>query len=418
LEGLVSSYEEKYNVKPENLPVNFRFGKLISKIAEMAGSRVAVIIDEYDKPLTDNIDNPETYETIRRILQDFYGELKSCDEYLQLVFLTGVTKFSKVSIFSTLNQLRDISLEDDFAEVCGVTEAELVSNFRPEIEEIAKSEETDFDGMVGLLRENYNGYHFSKNTEKESSVYNPFSLINCLTKKEVGSYWFSTGTPTFLFKKLQNARFGVSSLGDGVKTTPQAINDYRPENPDPIPLLYQSGYLTIKNFNKKFNEFTLAFPDEEVKFGFLELLLPSIIKSSQDCRGMYIVNFIKDLDSNDINSFMTRMTAFFAGIPYGNAKEDEHYFQTVFYVVFTLMGEFCRTEVRSAAGRADMVVYADETVYCFEFKLDGRGTAEDALKQIDDKGYLIPYTASGKKLVKVGVVFDVEKGAIGEWKCR
>jgi hypothetical protein len=241
LEGFVSSYEDKYKVKPENLPINFRFVKLIGKIAEMEGSRVAVIVDEYDKPLTDNIGNPETYETIRRILQDFYGGLKSSDEYLQLVFLTGVTKFSKVSIFSTLNQLRDISLEDDFAEVCGVTETELVSNFRPEIEAIAKSEETDFDGMLDLLRTNYNGYHFSKNTKKESSVYNPFSLINCLTKKEVGSYWFSTGTPTFLFKKLQNARLDIRSLYDGVTTTPQAINDYRPENPDTIPLLYQSG---------------------------------------------------------------------------------------------------------------------------------------------------------------------------------
>jgi hypothetical protein len=416
LDAMVSGCEKQFNIVHGDAPVNFCFENLIAQVCEKTKERVVVIIDEYDKPLTDNIDNPEIYESIQRLLQDFYGVLKPSDKYLRFVFLTGVTKFSKVSIFSTLNQLRDISLEEEFAEVCGITETELVGNFHPEIEAIAKSEETNFDGMLDILRGNYNGYHFSKDVSRESSVYNPFSVINCLTKKDVGYYWFSTGTPTFLFKKLQDSGVRIRSLGDGVSTTPQAISDYRPENPDPIPLLYQSGYLTIKEYSRKLKRFTLAYPNSEVRNGFLYAFLPILLHNPPDDRGLYIGDFYNDLSNGDVDSFMTRITAFFASIPYGTVKEGEHYFQTVFYVVFTLLGEFCRTEVRSAAGRADMVVYAASAVYCFEFKLDGRGRADDALRQIDDKDYLIPYSASGKELVKLGVVFDSEKGTIGEWK--
>jgi hypothetical protein len=312
--------------------------------------------------------------------------------------------------------LRDISLVKNYAAICGITETELVDNFKPEIEAMADEDGCGFDDMLGQLRKNYNGYHFSDDVKKENSVYNPFSVLNSLSNRSCGYYWFSTGTPTFLVRKLEAENFEIPNLSMGVNSSPQAISDYRPENDDPVPLLFQSGYLTIKRYDKTFGEFTLAYPNNEVKYGFLNALLPVYMKRTLDFRGLFVVNFVKDLFKGDIEAFMNRMTAFFAGISGGIDRDHEHYVQSIFYVVFTLMGEFTRTEVKSAKGRADMVVETKDAVYCFEFKVSGNGTVEAALKQIDEKGYLVPFSAEGKRPVKIGAVFDEAKGTLGEWK--
>jgi hypothetical protein len=349
--------EEKIGLPAnENAPLSSRFEGLIAHACQKTGEKVVVIIDEYDKPLTDNLTRPEVYDSVRQTMQTFYSALKASDEYLRFTLLTGVTKFSKVSIFSTLNHLDDISLNSNYAALCGITEKELWGNYTPEIEALAQLRNATAEGVLDKLRGMYNGYHFSDEVTPENSVYNPFSVIHALKDQRFNYYWFSTGTPTFLVQKLEDARCDIPSLESGTSIGKNEIEDYRPESTNPIPLLYQTGYLTITGYEKRFNDFILAFPNEEVRIGFLQSLLPSVTRRPQDYRGLYLVNFIKDLDKGDVESFMNRMTAFLAGIPGGTDSDKEHYIQTVFYIVFTLMGEFAQTEVKSADGRSDMEI--------------------------------------------------------------
>jgi hypothetical protein len=381
---------------------------------------VAVIIDEYDKPLTDTLTDPGLNNQIRERLQGFYGCLKASDQWLRFVFLTGVTKFSKVSIFSTLNQLKDISQEAAFEGICGITESELEEYFAPEVRAMAEEREISYEQTLAEMKKRYDGYHFSSGNKAGLSegVYNPFSLLNTLASKDFAYYWFRTGTPTFLVKKLREIDFDLRKLDGDITISPQDIDDYRPENPDPMPLLYQTGYLTIRGYSERYGDYTLGFPNEEVKYGFLKELIPAYAPTPLDPHGMFVKNFVRDLDTGDLEGFMGRLKAFFAGIPYELSDETERHYQVLLYVVFTLMGEWVQAEVHSSAGRADMVVEAENAVYCFEFKLTGSGTAEDALAQIDDKGYLAPYTASGRRLVKVGAVFDKKTRNIGEWNMQ
>ena len=338
--------------------------------------------------------------------------LKSADTYLRFVMLTGVTKFSKVSVFSDLNHLEDISMDENYAGICGISESELIACFQPEIEGIAQRRELTCEAVLTELKKRYDGYHFAPNSE---GMYNPFSLLNTFSKKEFRDYWFATGTPTFLVKMLKAADFDLRSLENDVKIAARSISDYRTEHEDPVPLLYQSGYLTIRGYDTLFDEYILGFPNEEVKYGFFNELLP-VYMQGRNVRGDFsIANFVRDLLAGNVESFMTRLKAFFAGIPYElNNKEEKHY-QTVFFLLFRLMGQFVEAEQRSAVGRADAVVVTGDTVFVFEFKLSEAATAEDALKQIDEKGYLIPYAASGKKTVKVGAEFSAKERVLSRW---
>jgi hypothetical protein len=339
--------------------------------------------------------------------------LKSADAYLRFVMLTGVTKFSKVSVFSDLNHLVDISLDEDYAGICGISESEIISYFQAEIINLAEKRKLTYEATLAKLKKRYDGYHFAKQSE---GIYNPFSLLNTLAKKDFSDYWFATGTPTFLVKMLKENNFDVTSLEGEVKIPARSITDYRAEYDNPVPLLYQSGYLTIKSYNERFNSFTLGFPNEEVKYGFFNELLPAYMPKKDIQSEFYVEYFIEDLLSGNVDSFMTRLRAFFAGIPYElNNKEEKHY-QTVFYLLFKLMGQFIEVEQRSAIGRADAVVITDDSVFVFEFKLTENATAEEAVKQIDDKSYLIPFTAGGKKLVKVGAAFNAKERTLDKWK--
>ena len=404
--------EETWGKNPDETGFPSRFRGLIRRAAEKTGKKVVVLIDEYDKPLLE-MEDEDSRKEARDTLRAFYGVLKSADPWLKFYLITGITKFAKVSIFSELNQLLDISLTEEYASLCGITETELARYFTPDLEALAEKNGIRFEDALEETRTRYNGYHFARESE---GVYNPFSILNPLKRNEFHYYWFETGTPTFLVKALAKLNFDLPSLKDSVSINANSVMDYRFDNSDPVPVLYQSGYLTIKKYNRDTGMLTLGFPNGEVEYGFLKELLsvysPWVGGGRQ---GLHIGNFIEDLDAHDMDSLMKRFRALFSGIPYPLSPRNEYHYQTLLYLVFTLMGEYAQAEVASAAGRSDMVVRRKETVYVFEFKLAGGGTAEEALRQIDEKGYLLPYTAEGKRLVKVGVEFDAEKRTIGRW---
>jgi hypothetical protein len=406
--------EKQYGIPPEGDSIEIRFKHLITGILAKTGKQAVVLVDEYDKPLLESMGNDTLNAELRAVLKPFYGVLKSADAALRFVMLTGVTRFSKVSIFSDLNQLREIGMDENYAGICGITERELLDNFRPEMEALAKRMEKSFEETLDLVRRNFDGYHFRENSE---GVYNPFSLLNTFASRKIDFYWFATGTPTFLFTELERTEFDVTQFNGDIKIDEMEINNYQPGTMNPVPLLYQSGYLTITGYDARKRRYNLGFPNEEVKYGFLSNLLPYYIPSTQGKTNFYIGNFSDALEDGDADSFLTQLKAFFALIPYDlHAVKNESYYGTIFFVVFALLGQFIESEVRSAAGRADAVVKTKDAIYVFEFKLDTAGTAEDALKQIDEKGYLLPYTADGRKLVKIGVVFDTAKRTLGEWR--
>ncbi|MDR0877998.1 MAG: ATP-binding protein [Treponema sp.] len=393
-----------------------RLKGLISRAYEKTGKKVVVLVDEYDKPLIQTMDNEKLQTEIRGVLKSFYGVLKAADAMLRFVFLTGVTKFSQVSIFSDLNQLRDISMDTAYAGVCGISASELTGAFKPELELLSEKINMTYEQTVEEMQKRYNGYHFAENSE---GIFNPFSVLNTFANGKLQFYWFQTGTPTFLVETLKKNDFDLRELSEGISIPAVSINDYRAGGSNITPLLYQTGYLTIKSYDPELNWYTLGFPNEEVEYGFLNELLPLYAPQKPYDQDFFIGNFFKDLRDGNIDAFMNRLKAFIANIPYDLKYETEKYFQNIFYLVFTLMGQYTRAEVRSAKGRADMVVGAKDTVYVFEFKIaegDLDTLVEAALRQIDDKGYLIPYTAGGKKLVKIGAVFNTADRTLGKWK--
>jgi hypothetical protein len=412
--GCLAEMEAKHGLPPADDTIEVRFRRLIEGIHEKTGQKAVVLIDEYDKPLLESMDDGTLNAELRKALKPFYGVLKSADASLRFVMLTGVTRFSKVSIFSDLNQLNEIGLAAAFSGVCGITENELLANFTPELEVLAGVNGESFDETLAAMRRNFNGYRFAKNSE---SVYNPFSVLNTFYRRDIQYYWFATGTPTFLFEELKRTRFEITHFQNGIEIPEMEINDYQPGNMNPVPLLYQTGYLTITGYDRETRLYRLGFPDEEVQYGFLKNLYDYLFPGTAGMDGLNVWTFIKAVRAGETDVFLRQLKAFFAGIPYDlYFWKNENYYQALFYIVFTLLGQFAETEVRSAAGRADAVVKTKDAVYVFEFKVDTAGTAEDALKQIDAKGYLVPYTVDGRKLVKAGVVFDTAARTLGEWR--
>jgi hypothetical protein len=378
---------------------------------------VVVLIDEYDKPLLQHLDNDSIQDDFRKALKSFYGVLKSADAWLRFVFITGVTKFSHVSVFSDLNQLKDISMNRKFSGICGISENELMSNFEPEIQELADDNNITREEALAEMRKRYNGYRFAPGAE---TVYNPFSVLNTLDCQTFGYYWFKTGTPTFLVEQIRNARFDIPDFTGGVSISAQSIDDYRAIGNNPVPLLYQTGYLTIRDYEPRLGKYTLQFPNEEVKYAFLNELLDSYFPGGLNLQRLFVGDFAEDLRKRDIEAFMTRLRSLIASMPYSmKGEETEHYFETIVFLLFTLMGQFVQAEVHSHKGRADAVVITEDSVYVFEFKIAGGEsgkTANDALKQIDEKDYMAPYRASGKRLVKIGATYDTAARELGEVK--
>lgn len=408
----LEKWEAKYGDEKKERSPEERFSYLLERIHEASGSQVVILIDEYDKPLLQTIGNEKLQEQYKNILKAFYGVLKSADAHLRFVFLTGVTKFGQISVFSDLNQLKDISMDARYATICGITDKELRRDFQPELEALAANEGLSYEEVCQKMKRMYDGYHFRHNME---GLYNPFSVLNALDSVEFGSYWFSTGTPTFLVQLLKETDYDLRNL-EGIELPVNQFADYRADADYPIPVIYQSGYLTIKGYDKEFQSYTLGFPNEEVKYGFLNFLVPYYTGVSSNENLFNIRHFVNELRSGDANAFLARLRAFFAGIPYELNDKTERHYQAIFYLVFRLLGQYMEVEERSAKGRADAVVKTKDYVYVFEFKLDGN--VDEALKQIDEKGYLLPYSVDKRKLLKIGVSFDSAERNIGEWKIQ
>ncbi|MDO4162920.1 MAG: ATP-binding protein [Bacteroides sp.] len=410
LETQLKAWETEYGVTDSNPSYSIRFTNVIRQAYEKTGQRVVVLVDEYDKPMLRAMGNPVLQEEFRKTLTAFYTVLKDADPWLQFIFITGVTKFAQMGIFSNLNQLNDISFVPAYTALCGLTRQEIEDNFAPELHALAEANQETYDQLLDHITRLYDGYYFSE-VQKEG-MFNPFSVLCALQNCQLRNYWFASGTPTFLVEMLKQTDFDLREL-EGIEVGADSLSDDRANVHNPVPMIYQSGYLTIKKYDDEFRIYTLGFPNDEVKYGFLNFVSPFYTPISQKDTPFYIGKFVRELRAGDVEAFLTRLQAFFADFPYElNAKTERHY-QVVFYLVFKLMGQFTQTEVRSARGRADAVVRTNDYVFVFEFKLNG--TAEAALKQIDEKGYLLPYAADGRQLVKVGVSFNAEQRNLGEW---
>ena len=411
LERQLRGWEKTYETGGEGITHSGRFMEVIKKAYERTGRGVVVLIDEYDKPLLYSFHDEALQKAFRETLTAFYTVLKSADQWLRFVFITGVTKFAQMGIFSNLNQLKDISLDPRYAALCGLTGDEIRADFVPELKLLAKENNLDDEACMERLTRMYDGYHF--NYRDMVGIYNPFSILNVLDSTMFENYWFASGTPTFLAEMLKKTDFDLREL-DGIEVSAASLSDDRANINNPVPMIYQSGYLTIKKYDERFQIYTLGFPNDEVKYGFLNFVTPFYTPVAESETSFYIGKFIHELESGDVDAFLTRLRAFFAGISYELNNRTERHYQTIFYLVFKLMGQFAETEVRSAKGRADAVVKTADYIYVFEFKLDG--SADQALAQINDRGYLIPYTVDGRKLVKIGVNFDPAQRNIGDWK--
>ncbi|MDR3284844.1 MAG: ATP-binding protein, partial [Treponema sp.] len=400
---------QKYEVPYTGVTISDRFARLITALCETYHERVAVIVDEYDKPLLNTIESPEIHTAIRTELKGFYGVLKSSDAYLRFVFLTGVTKFAQVSVFSDLNQIIDISLDSRYADLCGVTQEELEQDFALWIDEIAQDRGKDRVVYLAELKRFYNGYRFSP---KPLTVYNPFGLLNHFDQNgEFLSYWYVSGTPTFLITLIEKQHIDLLRL-ENKTVLSGAFHNYDVENLAALPLLYQTGYLTIVGYDEELG-FILDYPNIEVRASFATSLIEQYLHVPEKNRSAFFERFFAALYAGDTEGILNALKPFFASIPYDLIANTENYYQTVVHLIFTMLGLQCRSEVRIAAGRIDTLVETKKFVYCFEFKLNG--TAEEALRQIDTKEYLLPWQGTGKQLFKIGVAFDTEKRNIGEW---
>jgi len=413
LEFQLQRWEEKFeSVNDHNTPGE-RFQKLLITAREKTGLRCVILVDEYDKPLLDVVEKPELQEHNKEVFKGFFSTLKSYDEYIQFIFITGVSKFHKVSIFSDLNQLTDISLSKQYAGLCGITDTELKQYFEKEIADLAGEQELLREECLTELKKTYDGYRFHPDGVR---VYNPYSLLNAFFDREFGSYWFATGTPTFLIKKLRENSFDIRKFTDyTIYASESVLKDYTGDMLEPIPLLYQTGYLTIADYEKQRKRYTLCFPNEEVKYGFLESLMPSYVPKAVAGTGLDIFTLDDYIENGKVDQVRDVLTALFANIAYTQEADPfEHYFQAVIYIVFTLLGKYTVCEMHTYSGRIDCRVQTNDYIYLFEFKRDD--SADAALAQIDSKDYALPFIADSRKLYKIGVSFDSSTRKLVGWK--
>lgn len=411
LEFQLRGWEKTYETGGKGITHPGRFMEVIKKAYEKTGRGVVILIDEYDKPLHDSFHDETLQQELRSTLFAFYSVLKNADQWLRFVFITGSVKFTPKGLFNDLNQLIDISLTREYAALCGLTEQEIRDHFAPELEQLATKNNLDEEACMERLSRMYGGYHF--NDRNTVAVYNPFSVLKTLDTEMFNRYLFSTGIPKLLVEIMKKTRLDPRVL-DGIEVSQDLLVDHRADINNPVPMIYQSGYLTIKAYDERFQICTLGFPNDEVKYEFIDFMIPFYTPVYKNEAQLYIIKSTKELRAGNPDAFLTRLRAFFAGISYELNNRTERHYQTIFYLVFKLMGQFAETEVRSAKGRADAVVKTADYIYVFEFKLDG--SADQALAQINDRGYLIPYTVDGRKLVKIGVNFDPAQRNIGDWK--
>lgn len=382
---------------------------LIERAYEASHSQVVVLVDEYDAPLLNVAHDPNLLREFREVMREFYAPLKAADEHLRFVFLTGITKFSQLSIFSELNNLKDVSLDPRFAAICGITQEEVTCQLAPDVEGLAGSLNVSRDEALRRLKENYDGYHFA---EPSPDVYNPFSLLSAFDAGRLDSFWFGSGTPTVLVNLLRESGWEISDL-EGREADEAEFDAPAESLQTPLPMLYQSGYLTIKSRDPLTGAYTLGIPNAEVARGLSKSLVQHAAPSALGDMGQFLRAFARDLRAGNMDAALTSMKSFLAAMPYHLASHDERGFQTTFWLVFTLLGAQVDTEVRTATGRVDAVIEMRDAIYVMEFKYNK--SAEVALRQIDEKGYLLPFRTSSKKLFKVGVNFSEKTRTIDDW---
>ena len=413
--------EKKYQVVGEGDVPEERFIYLIETIYETIGKQVVILVDEYDKPLLETVEDEALNEANRSQLKAFYEVLKNCDRYIRFAFLTGITKFSKTTLFSGVNNLIDITLLDDYNAICGFTEDELTAYLSQKIEKLARAENTTVEETRATLKKKYDGYCFSR---KGGRVYNPFSLLRVLANSEYDYYWFENATPSYLVRYLRRTQIFMPDLEEELLLDAGSLQDFRYNDEDSvIPLLFQSGYLTIKKYLAEEQIFQLGYPNEEVRFGFLQELLPLYVNIRRDDVRATVLKLYRALRSGDIAEAMVQISEILAGIIYGNIPSSEEgrplreqYYQSVLYAVFRLLGVHAQAEVVCATGRIDMLVLTRQHVYIFEFKVNTQGTAQDAIDQIKDREYFRAVSAEGRPVHLVGVSFDEKTRNVGEWK--
>ena len=401
-------YEEEYGSVPTDVTIDDRFVSLIRNAAAKAGERVVILVDEYDKPMLQAIGNDTLQSEYRNTLKAFYGVLKSMDGYIKFALLTGVTKFGKVSVFSDLNNLMDLSRDHRYFDICGISGEELLRDFGEDIQELAAANGQTFEQACDQLKTDYDGYHFCPDSP---GMYNPFSILNTFAKKTYGSYWFETGTPTYLVELLKKSNYDLEEMSH-VETDADILDSIFTDD-NPIPVIYQSGYLTIKGYDKRFGIYTLGFPNREVEEGFMNFLLPFYSAVSKTRSPFEIKRFVTDVESGDIDGFMERLQSFLADCPYELAKDIKLHYQNVLFIVFRLAGLYTKVEYHTSRGRIDLVLQTDSYVYVMEFKLDG--SAEQALQQIEDKQYALPFAKDSRKVYTIGVNFSSKTRNIDRW---
>ena len=425
LENLLNDFlvkeEAKYGRQESETSLGLRFQGIIQRACEKTGQRVVILVDEYDKPMLQAIGNKELQDEYRGTLKGFYGALKSMDGCIRFAMLTGVTKFGKVSVFSDLNNLEDISMLPKYHNICGITEQELLTVFDKPIDELAEYNGLTREECIEKLRKMYDGYHFDEFSK--NGVYNPFSLLNTFNNNIFRSYWFETGTPTYLVELLKRHHYNLEDMSKS-EVTADVLNSIDAESHDPIPVIYQSGYLTIKGYKSEFGKYILGFPNDEVEEGFIKYLAPFYLDNREQRSVFDIEKFSDDVETGNIEQFLGRLKSLFASAPYDSVKGDkENHFQNMMWVVFKMMGFYSHTEYHTSNGRIDLLLETPKYRYIMEFKLDG--TAEEALQQIKDKNYQLQFFADSlahvdgqggaKHTYIIGVNFSKETRTIDKW---
>ncbi len=406
----LETLESRFGVVKKYKTFSVRFDNLIECAFNKTGRQVVILIDEYDKPVIDNLDRPELQDKMRETLRGFYGVMKSKDACIRFGFLTGVTKIGKMSVFSDLNNLKDISMDARYTDICGISEADLKDYFSDSVRELAEANGLSEEECRQKLALMYDGYHFC---EDSIGIYNPFSLLNTFDSLKFKEYWFETGTPSFLVKVMKNTSYDITSLSEQ-EADSSLLTDISSAFLNPVPLLYQSGYLTIKGYDEDFQMYRLGFPNREVKHGFLNYLMPYYTPVGSETPMMLISRMTKDIRGGAPESFMARLDALFARTDYRIQGESEKDFQYAMYIIIELMGEYVETERATSNGRIDILIKTKDYIYIIEIKTDS--TPDEALAQIEERGYARPFADDHRKIFKIGVNFSTSARRIDGWK--
>ena len=415
---ILKDYTELYGKDDDEKTPGGLLEGLIKRAYAKTGKQVAVIIDEYDAPLLDVLHEDERLKDMRQVMQEFYVPLKANERFVKFCFITGITKFSQLSIFSTINNLTNVTMDTAFSSICGITEQELTTAMKEDVERLALLNDMTYEEMHQKLKLRYDGYHFAENSEE---IYNPFSLLKAFQQRKVANYWFESGTPTFLIRQMQHFNTDIMSL-DKLEVPSSAFDQPTENMQDALPLLYQSGYLTIKDYDREGEVYTLSIPNQEVRIGYARGLLPIYTGlNDADVQTGFALKFWRSLKKGDVEQAIREMQAYMAGIPYvegfkkklADAARAEGFYEYTMYLIFSMLNVYARTQVKTAKGRTDVVVWMPDAIYVMELKVND--TAAAALQQICDRGYARPYETDGRKVVKIGIRFSPETMTVEEW---